>query len=175
MRKFQEIVLFSYDGDNAFSGEYLNSINVRRRVNGMLTVYLECWNLEFTARECWTKNIRSPERFVKGYQDCLDFGVELGDIGIYELFHKGLSRLRKLDAGFAEKVKQYLFDKYGEDHFGVCEEEEPEEASGTPDTSGKKTQKSYLTVRRLTPLEAVRKFGNSLVFVGGPANRSKKK
>ena len=98
-------------------------------------------------------------------QGCLDVfdSVDLGEKGIYELFHEGLPRLRELDAEFAEKVKHYLIEEHGEEYF--------EESERDSEISTRTYKVGRLTVTELSPQDAIAEFGASISFVGGPFTR----
>ena len=160
-RKYSEICLLEHDG-SSFVAEFTNTLYARRRVNGQFTVFAWGWNPEWSARGCWVKNIKTPEEFVQGCLDVLD-SVDLGGMGLYELFHEGLPDLKKLDAEFAEKVRQYLLEEHGEEYF--------EESDRDSELTTRTYKVGRVTVTELSPQDAIAEYGASMSFVGGPFTR----
>jgi len=111
MTKHSEIILLSHQGCNQFNGEYTNTAWARKRTNGKYTVWIFAQGIDFNARDCWHKNITTPETFVQACLDCFAF-ADFGDAGFPEIFHKILPRLKKLDRGFAAQVERFLTNEH---------------------------------------------------------------
>jgi hypothetical protein len=154
-KKTRDLLLYQHDGNNPFSGEYLNAIYTRRRANGKFTVWVKAWSNDGSAQDCWHKDIASASDFISACQTCLEF-VEFGDADVVDAMRGGFDGLRKLDASFADMVRAALIGQFSED----CVLPAP-----TPPAIGH----GRVRVTRLRNEEARQKYGSAMIFVHGKA------
>ena len=52
-------------------GEYSNSIYVRRNKSGSFTLWILASGVAQTVKDCWQRNLKTPEDFVRGFTECV--------------------------------------------------------------------------------------------------------
>ena len=103
----KSLVLLCHEGNNPLSGEYSNLIRIRKRSNGMFTLWVQVQSSGHSLQDCWQKNIRTPRGFVEAAQSCLEF-CDFGEVGIVALAASAMPVLRKLDERFANCLGDFL-------------------------------------------------------------------
>ena len=152
MSKTAVVELFTHEAMNPYSGEYTNSLYGRKLKNGTFTLWVWCQGDWGTKRDCWQKNIRTPKQFVDGCFACFEF-VDFNYACQDEIYESVLPVLEQLDEGFAKKVRTYLEENFCPDGF-------PEEGESEP------LESEYFTCRRLSPEEAIKKYGAGFTIIG---------
>ena len=152
MSKTTDVDLFIHEGFNPYSGEYTNILRGRKLKNGTFTLWVWCQGDWGTARDCWQKNIRTPKQFVDGCFACFEF-VDFDYACQDEIYESVLPMLEELDEAFTKKVRTYLEANFYPDGFPEGEE------NVHPDNE-------YAKFRRLTPEEAIQKYGAGFTIIG---------
>jgi len=80
MKTPREVCLFKWETSNTAGGEFSFEVRARKRSKGLFTLYVR-WRHNFRfdegipqtiERTRWHKNIRTPEEFFAGIDDCLE-------------------------------------------------------------------------------------------------------
>lgn len=115
----KECCLFEWETTNSAGGEFSFEIRARKRACRLFTLYV-WWTHNFrfeegipltTERTRWHKNIRTPQQFTEGLDDCLahlrDFNFE-GKATDQIIMESFLPKLEFLDSEFAKRVERHL-------------------------------------------------------------------
>jgi len=115
----KEICLLEWETTNSAGGEFSFEVRARKRTNGLFTIYV-WWTHNFrfeegipitTERTRWHKNIKSPQQFIEGLDDCIDhlrdFNFE-GTAIDEHVIERFMPELLELDENFTQLVRAYL-------------------------------------------------------------------
>jgi len=149
--------------------EYTNIIYVRRNKSGSFTLWILAIGVDETVKDCWQRNLKTPEDFARGFTECVEF-IDFNDMGLEWLVReKGAEIMKELDKDFAASLVHYLTT----DPEHLIETAEQVAEMKRADEERNKGNKS--TFRTLTMEEARREFPDTLYFTSDQIEEARKR
>jgi hypothetical protein len=151
MKRPDTAALLTHTGNN-FNGEFTNTILIRRRRNGLFTMWILAADLDGSQTANWHKNLKHPKQFADAFKDCVEF-LDFGEATLSALYTDGLPILKKLDPTFTLKLATYL-------------EEEPEIQEALSERLGS-TSPAPATIIRYLSASDIDRIGGPYFRFGG--------
>lgn len=166
------VELLRYEAAGMMYGEYSNSIYVRRNKSGSFTLWILAVGIDETVKDCWQRNLKTPEDFARGFTDCLEF-VDFNGMGLEWLVReKGAQIMKELDKDFAASLIHYLTTD-PEHMIETAEQVARMKRADEKRRNQNKGNKS--TFRTLTMAEARREFPDTLYFTSDQIEEARKR
>jgi hypothetical protein len=152
--------------------EYTNTVKVRRNKSGSFTLWIVASGGGESTKDCWQRNLKTPEDFARGFTDCVEF-VDFNGMGLEWLVReKGAEIMKELDKDFAASLVHYLTTD-PEHQIETAEQVAKMKRADEKRRNQNKGNKS--TFRTLTMAEARREFPDTLYFTSDQIEEAKKR